>query len=72
MAVTRSEEHVFLRTKLRYPSDGTVRIMMKEYIKEAIDLFGEKLDMSERRLNWSCVQPVPLSDGFVCFLGNLF
>ena len=36
----------FLGMKLWFPSDGTVRIMMKEYIKEAIDLFGEKLNTS--------------------------
>ena len=46
MAVTRGKEHVFLGMKLRFPGNGTVRIMMKEYIEEAIDLFGEKLDRS--------------------------
>ena len=44
MSVTRGDEHVFLGMKLRFPGDGTVRIMMKEYIEEAIVLFGEKLD----------------------------
>ena len=43
MAVTRGDKHVFLGMKLRFPGDGTVRILMKEYILEAIDLFGEKL-----------------------------
>ena len=46
MAVTSSEDYVFLGMKLRFPGGGTVRIMMKEYIEEAIDLFGEKLGRS--------------------------
>ena len=41
MAVTHGDAHVFLGMKLRFPGDGTVRILMKEYILEAIDLFGE-------------------------------
>ena len=44
MTVTCGEEHVFLGMKLRFPSNGTVHIIMKEYIEEAIDLFREKLD----------------------------
>ena len=44
MAVTCGEEHVFLGMKFRFTGDGTICIMMEEYIKVAIDLFGEKLD----------------------------
>ena len=46
MKVTRGKEHVFLRTNLRFPSDDTVWIKMKEYIEEAITMFGEKLTRS--------------------------
>ena len=46
MKVTCGEEHVFLGMKLWFAGDRTVRIMMKEYIEEAIDLFGEKLNRS--------------------------
>ena len=50
MAVTRGGEHVFLELKLRFPDDGTVRILMEEYILEAIDLFGENISR-----NWKMV-----------------
>ena len=39
MAVTGGEEYVFLGMKLLFSGDGNVRIIMKEYNKEAIDLF---------------------------------
>ena len=46
MKVTRGKEHAFFWVNLRFPGDGTVRILMKEYIEEAIAAFGEKLTRS--------------------------
>ena len=41
MTVTRGKSHTFLGMKLTLQDDGTVQIDMKEYVKEAIEEFGE-------------------------------
>ena len=46
MTVTRGDSHTFLGMKLRFPGDGMVRINMKEYILEAIELFNQPLTRS--------------------------
>jgi hypothetical protein len=43
MTVTRGKEHVFLGMNITFHDDGTVSVKMKEYIKEAIDDFGEDI-----------------------------
>jgi hypothetical protein len=43
MTVTRGKEHVFLGMHIVYLVNGTARIRMREYIKEAIVDFGEVL-----------------------------
>ena len=46
MAVTRGDKHTFLGMKLRFPGDGTVLIIMQEYIMEAIEAFNQLLSRS--------------------------
>jgi hypothetical protein len=46
MTVTRGKVHTFLGMKITLQKDGTVKIEMKEYVKEAIEQFGE--DVSSR------------------------
>ena len=41
MTVTRGKVHTFLGMDLTFQDDGTVRIGMKEYIKESMEEFGE-------------------------------
>ena len=41
MTVTRGKEHTFLGMKLTLGTDGTVRIEMEDYIKDAIEIFPE-------------------------------
>ena len=43
MTVTRGANHVFLGMDIRFAKDRTVKIKMKEYIKEAIADFGENI-----------------------------
>jgi hypothetical protein len=43
MTVTRGKEHIFLGMNITFHDDGTVSVKMKEYIKEAIDDFGEDI-----------------------------
>ena len=46
MAVTCGNNHTFLGMKLRFPGDGSVWINMRQYIKEAIAVFGQPLTRS--------------------------
>ena len=67
MAVTRGDKQPFLGTKLRFPGDGTVRINMREYIKEVINTFNQPLTMSTstpvmKGLFTTDEQSKPLSD----------
>jgi len=41
MTVTRGKVHTFLGMEITLQEDGTVKIVMKDYIKEAIEQFGE-------------------------------
>ena len=41
MTVTRGKTHIFLGMKITLQDDGTVKIEMKDYVKEAIEAFGE-------------------------------
>jgi hypothetical protein len=46
MTVTRGREHVFLGMHIRFNEDGTATIRMKDYLKEAIEEFGEPIGNS--------------------------
>jgi hypothetical protein len=46
MAVTRGKKHVFLGMDIEFHDNGTVSVKMKEYIKEAIQDFGEDIVQS--------------------------
>jgi hypothetical protein len=46
MTVTRGKEHVFLGMDIKFHTNGTADIKMKDYIKEAIDEFGEDITRS--------------------------
>jgi len=41
MTIVRGDEHVFLGMNIKFGGDGTVTIMMKDHLQEAIDDFGE-------------------------------
>ncbi len=41
MTVTRGQKHTFLGMDLVFNDDGTVRISMSKYVKDAITVFGE-------------------------------
>ena len=43
MSVTRGEDHVFLGMHIHFRGDGTFSILMKEYLEEAIEEFGEEI-----------------------------
>jgi hypothetical protein len=43
MTVTRGKEHVFLGMNIDFHENGTASIKMKEYIREAIQDFGEEI-----------------------------
>jgi len=40
MTVTRGHKHTFLGMDLVFNDDGTVKISMSEYVKDAINVFG--------------------------------
>ena len=44
MVVTRGEKHNFVGMDIEFKDNGTVEILMKEYIKECFVAFGEKVD----------------------------
>jgi hypothetical protein len=44
MTVTRGKEHTFLGMKFVFTDDGNVQIMMKEYLMEAIEESGMKIE----------------------------
>jgi hypothetical protein len=46
MTVTRGKEHVFLGMDITFHDNGTASIKMKDYIKEAMDDFGEDINKS--------------------------
>ncbi len=41
MTVTWGEKHTFVRIDFELLEDGNVKIMMKDYITECIEAFGE-------------------------------
>ena len=41
MTVTRGKKHIFLRMHITYKVNGTVKILMREYLEEAIVEFSE-------------------------------
>ena len=43
MSVTRGNEHVFLDVNIIFNKNCTFTIMMKEYLEEAIEDFGEDI-----------------------------
>jgi hypothetical protein len=43
MTVTRGKAHVFLGMHITFKEDGTVRNLMKDYIKEVISDFGDNI-----------------------------
>ena len=43
MTVMRGKRHVFLGMEITYNNDGTASIRMEDYIKEAIQDFGEAI-----------------------------
>lgn len=43
MAIARRKEHVLLGMHITYCDNGTTEIRMKDYLKEAIDKFGEEI-----------------------------
>ena len=43
MSVTHGNEHVFFGMNITFNKNGTVTIMMKEYLQEAIEDFGEDI-----------------------------
>jgi ketopantoate hydroxymethyltransferase len=47
MTVTRGTEHVFLGMDIMFHENRTASIRMKEYIKEAINDFGEDINKSQ-------------------------
>ena len=49
MTVTRGKQHTFLGMKITLQKDGTVKIDMSDYVKEAIEEFGE--DVSKQAAN---------------------
>ena len=44
MTVTRGKSHNFVEMDLELKDDGTVGIIVKEYIKECIEVSGEKIN----------------------------
>ena len=46
MTVTRGDNHTYFGMKLRFPGDGRVWINMRQYIEEAIEVFGQPLTRS--------------------------
>ena len=43
MTVTRGNEHVFLGMHIRFNKNKTITICMKDYVNEAISVFGEEI-----------------------------
>ena len=43
MTVSRGKMHNFVGMDLEFKENGTVEILMKEYIKECIEVFGERM-----------------------------
>ena len=43
MTVTRGDKHVFLGIKIQFPGDGTVGILVDNYLMDAFQAFGEPL-----------------------------
>ncbi len=45
LSITRGSEHAYVGMDFRFPGDGSVHIMAKDYIKEAIQDFGEDVSV---------------------------
>ena len=43
MVVNRGKEHTFVGIDIKLKEDGTLKILMKEYINENIIVFGEPM-----------------------------
>ena len=46
MTVTRGKRHVFVGIDIEFVADGTLRLSMDDYVKECIEIYGDKINKS--------------------------
>ena len=46
MVVTRGKEHNFVGMDMTFKDNGTIQVLMKDYITECFEAYGESIDKS--------------------------